>query len=97
MEVILDMRESGWVPTERAYKTLLETIRGTEVSALSVQEGVGGGHRDGRKSHACIPPRNKWSKSVVNKNELGPLGRPTVWKYGARTVCSSACAGGGES
>ncbi|CAM9455508.1 unnamed protein product, partial [Ectocarpus fasciculatus] len=30
MEVILEMKESGWVPTERAYKTLLEAIRGTE-------------------------------------------------------------------
>ncbi|CAM9273262.1 unnamed protein product, partial [Ectocarpus sp. 13 AM-2016] len=30
MEVILEMKESGWLPTERAYKTLLETIRGTE-------------------------------------------------------------------
>lgn len=35
MEVITEMKESGWVPTERAYMKVLETIRGTKVRSIA--------------------------------------------------------------
>lgn len=31
MEMIVEMTESGWVPTELAYIQVFKTIRGTEV------------------------------------------------------------------
>lgn len=52
VEMLVEMKESGWVPTELAYIQVFKTIRGTEV-------------RKRLSDPAFRRPRNYWSAWLI--------------------------------